>query len=306
LSEDLIKIENLTKTYSRGQSPAISAVDFNVNDGELVGFVGLNGAGKTTTIKVAVGVLLPTSGKVIVDGQDIVTRKTEASRRLGWVPEIPNFDQNARAVALFKYYAGFYGIDGTEAERRALDLLKQVGLEGFEKRKVGTYSQGMKKRFSLGVSLLSDPQNFLFDEVLNGLDPEGIRYFRELMVELKKRGKAVLLSSHILSEVENLADRVVFIHKGKIIKVATREDLASFGEAMLKVVIQNINQSAIDYLQSLGEVSVDGKTVILSGYKVDPAQINSELSRRGFAVSEFSAQHAGLEQYFIKLIGETK
>jgi ABC-2 type transport system ATP-binding protein len=282
------------------------SVSFDVADSELVGFVGLNGAGKTTTIKVAVGILLPSSGSVVVDGQyDIVRQKAEASRRLGWVPEIPNFEMNAKALALFKYYAGFYGIEGKEAERRSLELLKQVGLSGFENRKLGTYSQGMKKRFSLGVSLLSDPRNFLFDEVLNGLDPEGIRYFRELMVDLKKRGKAVLLSSHILLEVENLADRVVFIHKGKIIKIASREELSSSGTATLRIVISNLDQGAIAYLQSLGEVKIEDKTATLTGFKDDPAHINAELARRGYPPTEFASQKAGLEEYFISLIKDS-
>jgi ABC-2 type transport system ATP-binding protein len=299
----LLKVENLTKSYSRKQAPAIVSVTFEVKDAELVGFVGLNGAGKTTTIKVAVGILLPSSGNVIVDGQyDIVRQKAEASRSFGWVPEIPNFEMNAKALTLFKYYAGFYGIEGKEAERRSLELLRQVGLSGFENRKLGTYSQGMKKRFSLGVSLLSDPRNFLFDEVLNGLDPEGIRYFRELMIDLKKRGKAVLLSSHILAEVENLADRVVFIHKGKIIKIASREELHSSGEVAIRIVIPNLDQGAVTFLQSLGEVKVEGNSITLMGFKDDPAHINAQLAQRGYAPSEFASQRAGLEEYFINLI----
>ena len=224
----MFEIKAATKVFSAKQGPAISSVSFDVRNGEIVGFVGLNGAGKTTTIRIAVGVSLPTSGTVVIDGRDITREKPEASKSIGWVPEIPNFEPNAKAWKLMRYLAGFYGIDRKEATKESKDLLASVGLSGFENRKFRTYSQGMKKRFSLAVSMLSNPQNFLFDEVLNGLDPEGIQFFRQLMMGQKKVNKAILLSSHILTEVENLADRVVFIHKGKVVKTATRDELASY------------------------------------------------------------------------------
>src|SRR5207247_10147319 len=142
-----------------------------VKKGDVVGFVCLNDARKTTTIRNVVGVSPPTSGTELIDGHDITNEKAEASKSIGWVPETPNFEPNTKALTLMRYLAGFYGIDRTEARSRSKDLLASVGLSGFENRKIRTYSQGMKKRFSLAVSLLSDPQNFLFDEVLNGLDP---------------------------------------------------------------------------------------------------------------------------------------
>ncbi|MGI0084358.1 MAG: ABC transporter ATP-binding protein [Nitrososphaerales archaeon] len=299
-----MQLQGLTKFYSRNSSPAINAVDFDVGDGEIVGFVGLNGAGKTTTIRIASGVSLPSSGTVLVDGRDIVKEKPAASRGLGWVPEFPNFEQNAKAKNLMLYFAGFRGIERKEAERRTAELFQRVSLNGFEKRKLRTYSQGMKKRFSLALALLPDPKNFLFDEILNGLDPEGIHYIRSLMVDLKKRGKAVLLSSHILSEIENISDRVIFIHKGKIIKIVTREELASIGSSggSLKIVIQNLNDDALGYLRTLGEVKVESNTVTLSNFSVDPTQVNSELIKRGFLIREFSFEKTSLEEYFFKLV----
>ena len=210
----MIQIDAATKIFSKKDKPAADAVSLKAADGEIVGFVGLNGAGKTTTIRMAAGVSLPTSGSISIDGHDIVSDKVEACRRIGWVPEIPNFEPSTRALSLMEYFAGFYGIPASEAKERSLELLRTVGLGGEEGKKLRAYSQGMKKRFSLAVSMLGGPRNYLFDEVLNGLDPEGIRYFRRLMVDLRSKGVAVLLSSHILVEVESLADRVVFIHMG--------------------------------------------------------------------------------------------
>jgi ABC-2 type transport system ATP-binding protein len=305
----MISIVGLTKYFGRNQSnggPAIDSVSFDVKDGEIVGFVGLNGAGKTTTIRISTGVALPSSGSVSIDGHDIVQEKAQASKNLGWVPEFPNYEQNAKAKSLMMYFAGFRGIDRSEAEVKANELFQRVGLQGFEKKKLRTYSQGMKKRYSLALALLASPKNYFFDEILNGLDPQGIHYMRLLMVDLKKRGSAVLLSSHILSEIETISDRIVFIHKGKIIKIVTREELATVeaGGAVLKIVIQNLNEGALIYLRTRGNVSLgEQNTVWLSSFSADPTEISTELIRQGYLIREFSIQKSNLEDYFFKLVG---
>ena len=303
----MFEIKAATKVFSAKQGLAISAVSFDVRNGEIVGFVGLNGAGKTTTIRIAVGVSLPTSGTVVIDGHDITREKPEASKSIGWVPELPNFEPNAKAWSMMRYLAGFYNIDREEARRKSKDLLASVGLSGFENRKIRTYSQGMKKRFSLAVSLLSDPQNFLFDEVLNGLDPEGIHFFRELMRGQKRMNKAILLSSHILTEIENVSDRIVFIHRGRVIKIVTRDELAAYeGEkGVLRIILQNITDDAVSYLKSLGGTAlVQGNEVTLSDFRGDSSQVNSELVKKGIPVREIKFERTGLEQYFFDLIGK--
>jgi ABC-2 type transport system ATP-binding protein len=304
----LIRIEGLTKYYTKSKGnggPAIDSVTLDVADGEIVGFVGLNGAGKTTTIRIACGIILPSSGTVKVDGHDIVREKPEASKTIGWVPEFPNFDQSAKAKSLMTYFAGFRGIPEAEAEKRSKELFERLSLSGFEGKKLSSYSQGMKKRFSLAAALLPDPRNLLFDEILNGLDPQGIHYIRSLMVDMKKQGKAVLLSSHILSEIENISDRVAFIHKGKLVKVVTRDELLSIesGSSVLRLVVTNLNDDGLGYLRSLGEVKSEGITIWLSNFSIDPTQISTELVRRGFFLREFSLQRSNLEDYFFKLVG---
>lgn len=298
----LIKIEGLTKAFSRKGPPAVDSASFEVADGEIVGFVGLNGAGKTTTIRVAAGVSIPSAGRVLIDGHDIVKDKVEASRSVGWVPELPNFEPNASALSLMRYFSGYYGIPHDQANSKSMELLASVGLQGSEGKKIGTYSQGMKKRFSLAASMLSSPKNYLFDEVLNGLDPEGIRYFRRLMVDLRSRGTAVLLSSHILVEVGGISDRVVFIHRGKVIKAITKAELAGVGKSGVRVVIKNGDERAKGYLEGLGEVRVEGDTYFVTT-RSDPSSVNSELLKMGYQVSEFTQLNTGLEDYFLELIG---
>jgi ABC-2 type transport system ATP-binding protein len=302
----MIEIRGLSKSYGRNQPLAITGVDFQVKDGEVVGFVGLNGAGKTTTIRVAVGVALPTSGTVAIDGKDIVTSKAQASKGIGWVPEIPNFEPNAKGLSLMKYFCGFYDIPSSSVEGRVKELFTSVGLEGAEKKKFSAYSQGMKKRFSLAVSLIPNPQNYLFDEILNGLDPAGIQYFRNTVLQLRKNGHAVLLSSHILAEVQAMADRVVFIHRGKVIRVATMAEVSSMGTSVIAITIENLDDGAIEYLKTIGQVAVDGQTVRLSASRTEASEINMELSKRGYKVSELVPEKAGLEEGFFKLIKEAE
>ena len=302
----MLRIENISKSYGRRQPPAIVDVDFEVNDGEVVGFVGLNGAGKTTTIRVAVGVSLPTRGSVKVDGKDIVSAKADASKQVGWVPEIPNFEPNAKGLGLMKYFCGFYDIPSSTATARSNELLASVGLEGAEQKKFGAYSQGMKKRFSLAVSLISNPQNYLFDEILNGLDPAGIQYFRNMVLSLRKEGRAILLSSHILAEVQAMADRVVFIHKGRVIRVARMSEVSSLGVSVVDITIQNLDDAALAYLGTVGDVSVDGQTVRLSAARSEASDINAELAKRGYRVSQLVQEKTGLEEIFFKLIGEAE
>jgi len=298
----MIEIQKATKVFSKSGKPAADDVSFTVANGEIVGFVGLNGAGKSTTIRMAAGVSLPTSGRVFVDGHDVVTDKVEACKRLGWVPELPNFEPNSKAISLMEYFAGFYDVPSAETHTRCMGLLKSVGLEGEEQKKLRAYSQGMKKRFSLAASMLGSPKNYLFDEVLNGLDPEGIRYFRRLMTDLRSEGAAVLLSSHILVEIESIADRVVFIHRGKVIKTISRSDLAGAGSPTVRLVLRNADERALSYLKSLGETKVEGDAVLVrSG--MDTGKLNSELSKMGYEVAEISSQKEGLEEYFLNLIG---
>ncbi len=301
----MIEIKELTKIYP-GRVQALKGISMDVQNGEIVGFVGLNGAGKTTTIRICAGVTLPTSGNVLIDGKDIVKNKVEASRNVGWVPEFPNFNLNMKAIDLMIYFSGFYGLDTKTAKSRSLDLLREVGLEGHEYKKLQTYSQGMKKRFALAASLISDPNNFLMDEVLNGLDPEGIMFFRDLSLKLKSKGAAVLFSSHILSEVQNIADRVVIIHQGKIIRTMRRDELDAIGKPRIIFKIENNDERIKSLLENYGDVSFKNDSIIIDNPKADPSTINGELVKNGYRIKEFYTEHENLEEFFLKLVGVKK
>lgn len=305
----MIEIRDLTKVYGRTQTPAVKGLNLEISDGEILGFAGLNGAGKSTTIRLVSGIIFPTAGHVTVDHKDIVKDKIEASKNIGWVPELPNFEPNAKSIPLLKYYAGFYGMKGHELEERIEVLLKRFNIWEARNKKLKEYSQGMKKRFSIAAAMIGEPQNFLFDETLNGLDPEGVRNMREVMLQLKKDGKAVFLSSHILSELENVADRIAIIKKGELIRVVERSELSSLGSTAIRIRIDNMDKGAMAILEKYGKVETVDHTLIVKDLKIDSAEankINKELAKSEYDVSFFEISGEDLEDYFIELVGEKK
>ena len=300
----MIEVDGLSKQYGRRNAPAVDNVSFTINDGEILGFAGLNGAGKTTTINCMSGVLLPSGGNVVVNGMDIVKNKAKASMNIGWVSEFPTFEQNVRPDRLLSYYAGFYGITGHDSEKRIREILASVGLEKVIGRKIRTYSQGMKKRFALATAMISDPLNYLLDEILNGLDPEGVNYVRKQVLSLKKEGKSILLSTHILGVLEDIADRIVIIHRGRIMEVVSRERLKDLGKPSIRLKPNKVDNGLLSVLESFGNPVVDGAYVDILGVS-DAEPVAQELSaaviKAGYKLSYINAEGASLEQYFLEL-----
>ncbi len=304
----MITAENLTKRYGRNLSPALKDVSFQIDDGEIVGFAGLNGSGKTTTLRIISGIIVPTSGSVKIDGNDIVREKIAASSNLAIVPELPNFDITQKAIPLLRYYAGFYGMQREEANQRIETLLKNFGIWEYRNRKLRTYSQGMKKRFAIASALLSDPKNILFDETLNGLDPEGVRNIRNLMLEQKKQGKAVFLSSHILSELQNIADRVIIIKKGSIVKILDRSDIPNLGASSIRIMVSNPDSKINEILEQYGTVQQSGSEIQITDLKVSSEKaklLNGELAKSGYIVTKYDLSGEGLEEYFLSLVRDS-
>lgn len=267
----------------------------------------MNGAGKTTIIRMTSGIILPSRGKVTIDGFDIVKDKLEASRRVGWVPEFPNFEPNARPLPLMRYFAGFYGLRGKVAEDKILQSLESVGLSDYLNRKLNGYSQGMKKRFSIAESLIGDPLNILFDETFNGLDPEGVVFVRGLINGLRNQGKAIMLSSHILSEVQSIADRVAIISHGKLLKILKKSDLKSLGKDMIFITVDNPDDGLLPILRKYGDPWVKGSEISIRDLSVDSekyTEISAELVKAGYLLRNFQSAGESLEDYFFSLVGE--
>ncbi len=304
---DMITIENVSKSYSPKVPLAVNDLSIEIRDGEILGLVGLNGAGKTTTIRMVSGITLPTSGRITVDGNDVVHEKLKASSKVGWIPEFPNFEPNAKPLPLMKYFAGFYDLKGKEAEKVIMERLASVGLANYLSKKLRTYSQGMKKRFSMAESLLGDPQNIMFDETLNGLDPEGVMFVRKLIMKLRGEGKAILLSSHILSEVENIADRVAIIHHGKLIKLLAKDQMKTLGADTIHLTIDNPDENLATLLGEYGTVHSSGPNIIISKLSVGKNEypdVSERIMKGGYKLRDFHITGESLEDYFFTLVGE--
>lgn len=230
-AQPALRASALSKSY--GNRLAVDRLDLEVERAELFGFLGPNGAGKTTTIRMALGLIAPTSGSVEIFGLEVRSHRSEVLPRVGALVESP---------ALYGYLSGrdnlraVGNVLGGVSEKRIDEVLEIVSLKGRDRDRVKTYSLGMKQRLGLALALLNEPDVLILDEPANGLDPAGIVEMRDLLRELGAQGKTVFISSHVLSEVQQICTRVAIINHGKLIRVApVHELLESSGEYEVKV-----------------------------------------------------------------------
>jgi ABC-2 type transport system ATP-binding protein len=216
-----IHVQGLRKRYAgfRSSVDALQGVDFDVPKGDIFGFLGPNGAGKTTTLRILATVLTPSGGTAEVDGHDIRKDPMAVRGAVGYMPEKSGAYPLLTGFQNLVYWGHLQDLDGSGLRERARALLKELGLEEAANRKVKTYSHGMSRRLLMAQALIHDPPVLLLDEPAGGLDPQGIRFFRDLVRKLQGEGKTIFLSSHILSEVEQTCTTVGIIHKGKMIIV---------------------------------------------------------------------------------------
>lgn len=219
-TDTAVKTNNLTKFFH--QKAAVDTVSMNVSKGSIYGFLGANGAGKTTIFKMLTGLLTPSSGTGTILGFDIVTDKIKYLSKIGVLIETPTFYEHLSAVENMEIHLSYMGVDDVDI----LHTLKKVGLQDTGLQPVGSYSLGMRQRLAIARSFIHRPELLILDEPINGLDPMGIRDMRCLFLELsKKQGITILLSSHILSEIQYVADRIGVIAGGQLIKELDCSDI---------------------------------------------------------------------------------
>jgi ABC-2 type transport system ATP-binding protein len=228
----VLSAEGLAKKY--GDREVVSDATFALHRGEVFGFLGPNGAGKTTTIRMLVGLVRPTRGRVVIDGHDLSREFEAAMRRVGCIVETPDLYRFLTGRENLEHFARMLG-DGAAGRIAALaDLVK---MSGRLDDPVRTYSLGMRQRIGIAQALLGDPSVLILDEPTNGLDPAGIREMRELIRRLAdERGLAVFVSSHILSEMERLVDRIAIVHRGRTLATGTLAELTGGGRISLEAL----------------------------------------------------------------------
>jgi len=225
-----ISVEHFGRTYTTatGSIPAVDDLSFQVSAGEIVGLIGPNGAGKTTTLRALAGILKPTSGRVRIDGHDLVEDPIEAKRRLAFMPDEPHLFEYLTVTEHLRLIARLYAVD--DFDRRSRALLDELELAGKEQSLPGELSRGMRQKVVIACGLVRDATTLLFDEPLTGLDPLGIRRMRETIVSRARAGAAILLSSHLLHLVEEVCTRVMIMDGGRKVADGTFEELRARAE----------------------------------------------------------------------------
>ncbi|MGB7438221.1 MAG: ABC transporter ATP-binding protein [Candidatus Acidiferrum sp.] len=241
MSSSAIEIENLSKDYPFGflhlkKKRSLENLSMEVQSGEVFGFLGPNGAGKSTTIKLLMRLIFPTSGTARILGRSI--EDVSMHRDIGYLPEQPYFYDYLTAAELLDYFARFHGLKGSDRRERVQRMLKKVGLETAKKIQLRKYSKGMLQRAGLAQAILHDPQVVVLDEPMSGLDPLGRREVRDIILELKKEGRTVLFSTHILSDAEMLCDRVGVIVGGKLRGVGAPGELVGIQAHGMEILFE--------------------------------------------------------------------
>jgi len=245
----VVSVQNLRKRYRRRDPWAVDGVTFELEGGQAFGLLGPNGAGKSTVVKMIAGLLRPDSGSISLFGSD--PGNPAARAELGFAPEDPDFPKFLRAPEVLDYFASLLGLDDDERKRRIPETLAFAGLES-ERRQVRQFSKGMKQRLGIAQAILGRPKLLILDEPTADLDPIGRRDVRALIERLKESGVAILLNSHLLSEVERVCDNVAILARGRVLKEGTMADVVPEGSNLEDVFVQLIepNQPERDHLPS--------------------------------------------------------
>lgn len=293
---NILKVEKLSKRI--GNKEILKDVSFEINEGDILAFIGPNGAGKTTTIKCILGLQKITSGKVLINGYDIKKNYTKAIRKVGCLVESPDVYMYLSGYDNLKLQASYYK-DCTDD-----DLIRVINLVGLESRiddKVSKYSLGMRERLGIAIALVHNPNLLILDEPTNGLDPEGIKALRELLLELSKKGVAILISSHNLSELESFCNRVCILSKGHIIEETSIEEIRKIDENKYIIKVDDIKSSLSLIKDKYTKIDDNYFEVISSEEEI--AALISKLVRKKIKVYEVKKEVLSLEEAFINRAG---
>jgi len=305
----MIAVQGLTKVY--GHRTALDAVSFEVPKGEIFGFVGPNGAGKTTTLRILAALLEPTAGRAFVDGADVMRQPDLVHERLGYMPDFFGVYDQLTATEYLDFYAACYRIPRARRTKIAADLLELVGLGDRRDQSVDTLSRGLKQRLCLARALVHDPAVLLLDEPASGLDPRARVEMREILKELQRMGKTIVISSHILPELTELCTMIGIIDQGRMRATGPVQDVIRelTSGRRLRIMVMGRRDEALAILKALPSIrTVDMiNGAIEAQYEGDDAtaaSILQALTAAGISVSGFSQLEGGLEDAFLKATSE--
>jgi ABC-2 type transport system ATP-binding protein len=299
----ILQTTNLTKTFgnrglfSRGKHTVVDSVNITAYEGEVFGFLGPNGAGKTTTLGMALGLVHPTAGEVSVLGQRVTPNHTQALKNVGALLGAPAFVPYLSAWDNLELVSRLTpGVD----KKRIAEVLELVGMTDAARRKVGKFSTGMKQRVGLAMALVHRPRFVILDEPTNGLDPAGMREIRQLLRSLAGNGTSVLLSSHLLNEVQQVCDRIAVLNKGRVVAQGRVDDLLNAQKPTVRLTVSAPSEAAqlLRALPGVEDVHPNGAdSLIVTG--VDSQTVMNHLIHNNIIPTEITSQKSDLESLFM-------
>ncbi|HHT15910.1 MAG TPA: ABC transporter ATP-binding protein [Clostridiales bacterium] len=304
----MVTVTNLKKTY--GNFTAVDGISFDVQKGEIFGFLGPNGAGKTSTINMMIGLARPTAGEITISGIDVRRYPKKAQAIMGIVPDDSNLYNEMDGFDNLCFCAALYGMKREERESKAQQLLERFRLKEAGKRPFKAYSKGMRRKLTIAAALIHSPQILFLDEPTTGIDVESSRQIREMIVELKRQGATIFLTTHYIEEAERICDRIAFIKEGKIVASGSLPELmhsVSHGYAV-RLVTDKSAQSLTGELQnrfkgSKVTIGQEHSVVIASSKRIVLLPVMEFFHEKGIEVYEAKELRPSLEDVFVKLTG---
>lgn len=306
MDQPVLKIENLSKTFQDWEHlrfrpiKVLKGISLEVQKGEIFGFLGPNGAGKTTTIKILMGIIRATSGTARILGHDLVEHSKEVKMRTGFLPENPYFYDYLKVGEFVEFCGSLFGQDRATRRRRTAELLEMVGMTHAADLPLRKCSKGMLQRTGIAQSLVNDPDFLVWDEPVSGLDPIGRKEIKDLMLELRRRGKTIFFSSHILPDAEALCDRVAIIINGEVSAIGTLPELMKDTVTWVEIVAENLNEN-FNYKDAVVEKVSEQTIIKIKDSKELDSIIKVIIEKNGKIVS-VTPQRENLESYFARQV----
>lgn len=302
--EYFIQTHQLTKRYTG--KPVINQVSMNIKEGEIYGFLGPNGAGKTTLMKMLLNLVKPTSGDIFIQDRPITASSYQYLKDIGSLIEYPIFYEELTAQENLEMHCAYIGYKDQKHIKKVLDI---VGLQQIESKKVKEFSLGMRQRLAIGRAIVTKPKILILDEPINGLDPIGIKEVRELLVMLKQQyGMTILISSHIVSEIESIADTIGVLNHGELIEEISMHSLREKHQTTIEMVVSD-TKKAKRLLEGKFNAKVqiiNAKTLHIQQVHEKPSTLTKHMIMHGVDVDEVETVHQSLEEYFVNRINGGK
>ncbi len=300
----VLEVQDLHKTYRLGffrkRVEAVRGVSFAVQKGEIFGLLGPNGAGKTTTIKAILRLIAPSRGSIRLFGTSPLDRASMG--RLGYMPENPYVYQYLRPLEFLDLCGRLCGLDRATRSKRARELVERVGLGHAVDRPIGRFSKGMMQRIGLAQAILHDPELLILDEPMSGLDPIGRKQIRDVLLEQRRRGKTLLFTSHILSDVEMLCDRVAIVNHGRVTEAGRLDDLLRPEVRRVEIELANVSEALrakLDALAAHVHTVEQHTVVVVEGDDMVP-QVIAEATGAGARIVAVTPERETLEDLFVR------